>query len=92
MLESVIVAAAIAQLNKIPGCVAQKIHGSAYGHPLLDVLACKDGRMFLLEGKQPGKKPTARQEATMRKWAAAGAVVGWFTSAEEAVDIVVGDG
>lgn len=86
--ESVIVARAIKKLNELPGCLAQKIHGSAWGHQLLDVLACVGGQMFLLEAKRPGKKPTSKQEATMRKWERAGCITGAFTSAEEAVDIV----
>ena len=88
MLESTIVTAAINALNKIPGCLAQKIHGSAYGHPTLDVLVCYQGRMLWLECKQPGKKATARQEATMRKWREAGCVCEVFTSKQEALDIV----
>lgn len=86
MLESTIVAAAALALNKIEGCQAQKIHGSAYGHPTLDLLVCYKGQMLWLEAKQPGKKATDRQEATMRKWRKAGCICGVFTSKQEALD------
>lgn len=88
-LESVIVKAAVAKLNELPCCVAEKVHGGAMsGHQKLDVLCCKDGQMFYLEGKRPGEVPTARQEATMRKWRKAGAICEAFTSAAQAVEIV----
>ena len=88
MLESAIVTKAIAALNKVPGCLAQKIHGSVYGHPTLDVLVCYNGQMLFLECKQPGKKATDRQEATMRRWRAVGCICGVFTTTQEALDFL----
>jgi len=88
-LESVIVKAAVTKLNELPNCVAEKLHGGPMsGHQKLDVLCCRDGQMYYLEGKRPGEVPTARQESTMRKWRKAGAICEVFTSAAQAVDIV----
>ena len=38
-----------------------------FGAPSLDFLCAYDGRMFAIEAKAPGKKPTARQRATMKE-------------------------
>ena len=47
--------------------------------------------MFWLEVKVPGKKPTKKQEATMRKWAEkARAYAGWTTSPEDAKEQIMG--
>lgn len=36
------------------------------GSPTLDCLGCHNGKFFAIETKAPGKKPTARQEITIR--------------------------
>lgn len=88
-LEIVIVKAAVAKLNELPNCVAEKLHGGPMsGHQKLDVLCCREGQMYYLEGKRPGQVPTAKQESTMRKWRKAGAICEAFTSAAQAVEIV----
>ncbi len=43
-----------------------------FGKPVLDYLGCFRGCVFAIETKAPGKKPTARQEATIQDMQAAG--------------------
>jgi Holliday junction resolvase len=40
---------------------------SGYGAPTLDILACYRGIFVAIETKAPGKKPTARQELTIKQ-------------------------
>lgn len=87
-LEKTVVNNIIKALNDLPNCRAEKIHGSGYGHQKLDIHGCYRGRCFMIEAKQPGKKPTERQRATLRKWAEAGAITGVATSKDEALKIV----
>jgi len=56
-------------LNAIPGCHAEKQHGSVYGHQRLDILLCFRGRFGWVEVKRPGDHPTKLQAFTMEKWA-----------------------
>jgi hypothetical protein len=70
-------------LNSLPGCKAEKRHGSQYseaGAP--DINACYKGRSIQIEAKQPGKKPTPIQLKRLQEWQEAGAVVGWVTDLE----------
>lgn len=46
-----------------------------YGKSGLDVIGCIRGRMFSIETKAPGKKPTKRQELTIMDIRKAGGVV-----------------
>lgn len=58
---------------------ARKVHGGAHGNvgeP--DIDGCVSGRALKLEAKSIGNKPTGAQYASMRRWASAGALVGWF--------------
>jgi hypothetical protein len=41
--------------------------GNGMGSPTLDCLGCHHGRFFAIETKAPGKKPTPRQEGTIRE-------------------------
>ena len=76
-------------LNAVPGCYCEKNHGTVFGHCKLDITGGINGRMFHIEAKMPGNKPTKRQDAVMRKWRSkAGVVTGWATSVEEALDII----
>ncbi len=76
-------------MNAIPGCYAEKIHASQFGMPKLDVFGAYRGRMIYLEIKVPGKKPTARQLATIRKWQdKAGVHTGWTDSVAGALKFV----
>ena len=71
-------------LNSLPGCKAEKRHGSQYseaGAP--DINACYKGRSIQIEVKRPEKKPTPIQLKRLREWQEAGAVVGWVTDLED---------
>ena len=61
--ETRLSSAIVTKLNNFVGVKCQKIHGSAYMKPTLDILGVKDGRLFWLEVKQPGKSPTPRQKS-----------------------------
>ncbi len=79
----------LAELNSWPQTEAIKKHGSIYsirGDP--DIFGCTRGRMFVLEGKAPGKSPSKVQLSRMRKWRAAGAIVGTFDTFDGAISIV----
>lgn len=49
-----------------------------------------DGRAFYLEVKLPGEEPRADQYAFLEAMRQAGAIAGWCTSVEEALEIVLG--
>ena len=77
------------RLNKIEGCRAEKLHGNPYGKQKLDLFGAKNGKMFYLEVKVPGNKPTKRQDSTIRKWKdESGALVTWVDKEDEAVKLV----
>lgn len=80
----------ISAINRLPNTYCEKVYGGGgVGNPTLDVLGCRDGKMFYLEVKVPGKKPTKRQESTMRKWRKKGGChTGWVDSVEAALDFV----
>jgi hypothetical protein len=79
-----------------PHCVVRKRHGSVFsirGDPDLYGMLPLDhadypGRHFELEVKRPGEKPTPLQLTRLREWEAAGAVTGWVTSAQEALELL----
>lgn len=83
--EASIVQACLAWLNAVPGCHAEKQHGSVFGQQRLDLLGCYQGRMFWIEVKQPGKVPTKLQEYTLAKWATFGAWCCWVDSKDQLV-------
>lgn len=77
-------------LNSIPDCYAEKIHASQFGLPKLDVFGAIKGKMFYLEIKVPGNKPTPRQLATMQKWKTKALVhTGWADSVDLSVKFVM---
>lgn len=83
--------AIIEKLNKQNGVRCQKIKGTAYGKPTLDILGSKSGRFFWLETKQPGEKPTKRQYNTMKDWISVGAIASWTDSVEGAMKFFLAD-
>lgn len=87
-LESSIVASILRKLNSLPGTRAKKHHGSQFGSIELDIYGVSNGVPFFIEAKQPGKKPTARQEREIAAWRAAGAKAGVATSVNEALEIL----
>lgn len=79
----------VRELNKIPGVYLQKVHGTPFGKPTVDLTGCINGRRVEIEVKMPGKKPTPRQFNTLRTWAKVGAITGWVTSVEEAESLII---
>ena len=45
-----------------------------YGTPSLDFICCVNGLFFAIETKAPGKKPTARQNLTIKEIEDAGGI------------------
>jgi len=89
MRESSLTTRIIKYLNSLPGCKAEKRHGSQYseaGAP--DINACYRGRSVQIEVKRPGEKPTRIQLKRLREWQEAGAVVGWATDLEGVKKII----
>ncbi len=77
------------ELNSWPKTRAVKIHGSGQGRvgdP--DLWGCSYGKMFLLEMKVPGEKPTPAQLSELRKWKRDGARTGWYDDFKEAIELV----
>jgi len=73
MLEREIVSSIMKYLKTVPGCFCWKEHGGMYGTAgIPDIIACVDGRFFGFEVKTEKGKPTALQEATIRKIQKAG--------------------
>ena len=69
------------------GAFAMKIHGCGYQEHSVDILGCYNGRAFAIEGKLKGDA-TPAQWTVMRRWQAAGAIVGVYHSVDEALDLV----
>ena len=89
MRESSLTTRIIKYLNSLPGCKAEKRHGSQYseaGAP--DINACYRGRSVQIEVKRPGEKPTRIQLKRLREWQEADAVVGWVTDLEGVKKII----
>jgi hypothetical protein len=77
--------AVIGHFNRIKNVKCQKIKGTAYGSPTLDILGSRNGKLFWLEMKQPGEVPTDRQYQTMKEWIGCGAIASWTDSVEGAM-------
>ena len=88
--ESALVRRVLRELNSWPNTRAVKMHGSPYTRRgQADICGCHYGRMFLLEMKLPGKKPTILQAKELERWERTGAVTGWFDTFEGAIDRVL---
>jgi hypothetical protein len=85
--EDSIVKAILRYINKLPRCVAEKTHGSAFKSGQLDITAAIAGRRVELEVKRPGKDATPLQQRRMEKWASGDAVVGCVHSVAEVWDL-----
>ena len=83
--------AIITKFNQLNNVKCQKIKGTAYGKPTLDILGSRHGRLFWLEVKQPGEKPTRRQYNTMQEWIDVGCIASWTTSVEGAMRFLLED-
>lgn len=92
--ESNVVSDVIALIQSLPRGHARKTHGSAFtqsGEP--DVDGCVNGRAVKLEGKKmtgkaSGTHPTGAQNEVLRRWAATGALVGWFRTVAHATALL----
>lgn len=84
-LESAIVTSILKYLKGLPGCYAEKTHGSAWGNAgKPDIWGCFNGRSFVLEVKRPGLgRLSELQKVMLARWAAAGAISGVVTSVDE---------
>jgi len=89
--EAALSTAIIEKFNRLQHIKCQKIKGTAYGKPTLDILGSKHGKLFWLEVKQPGEKPTKRQYNTMQDWIDVGAIATWTTSVESAMKFLLAD-
>lgn len=68
MKEADIVKAIMKYLKTVPKCFAWKEHGGMYGTAgIPDIIACVNGRFYGFEVKTETRKPTALQQATIRK-------------------------
>lgn len=76
-------------LKTVPRCFCWKEHGGMYGTAgIPDIIACVDGRFFAFEVKTETGKPTALQEATIRKILAAGGTAVVVRSVDEVRGII----
>jgi hypothetical protein len=78
----------VKQLNKIEGGFFRKRYGGPMQKGEPDVTGCVFGIRCELEGKLPGKHPTAKQKNSLKRWEKSGAITGVYHSIDEAVAIV----
>ena len=93
MKESEIVKAILKYLKNMPECFAWKEHGGMYGTAgIPDIIACIGGKFYGFEVKTERGKPTALQEATMRKINAAGGTASVVRSVEDVKKVLESNG
>lgn len=91
MLEKDIVNAIMKYLKTVPECFAWKEHGGMYGTAgIPDIIACVGGRFYGFEVKTEKGKPTALQEASIRKINAAGGTAAVVRSVAEVRTLLEG--
>lgn len=91
MKEADIVKAILKYFKTVPRCFAWKEHGGMYGTAgIPDIIACIDGGFYAFEVKTEVGKPTALQEATIRKILSAGGTAMVVRSVDEVRNIVNG--
>lgn len=84
MKEATIVKAILRYLKSLPECFAWKEHGGMYGTAgIPDIIACIGGKFYGFEVKTERGKPTALQEAAIRKIRAAGGIAVVVRSVKE---------
>lgn len=93
MKESSIVKAILKYLNILPECFAWKEHGGMYGTAgIPDIIACIGGKFYGFEVKTERGKPTALQEATMRKIQVAGGIAAVVRSVDDVKTVLNAEG
>jgi hypothetical protein len=75
-------------LNSLNQCCAYKRKGGPANPGQLDVTGCLKGIRIEIEGKVGNNRPTRLQQHYINKWAAAGAITGWYNSLEGAKELV----
>lgn len=91
MLEKDIVNAIMKYLKTVPECFAWKEHGGMYGTAgIPDIIACVSGRFYGFEVKTEKGRPTALQEASIRKINAAGGTAAVVRSVAEVRTLLEG--
>ena len=84
MKEADIVKVIMKYLKTVPKCFAWKEHGGMYGTSgIPDIIACVNGRFYGFEVKTEIGKPTALQQATIRKILVAGGTAVVVRSVDE---------
>ena len=89
--ESDLSTAIVNKFNRLNNVRCQKVKASSYGQPTLDIIGGRNGKLFWLEVKKPGNKPTSRQKNTMKKWIADGCIATWTDSLEGAMKFLLAD-
>ena len=93
MKESEIVKAILKYLKNLPECFAWKEHGGMYGTAgIPDIIACIGGKFYGFEVKTERGKPTALQEATIRKIQAVGGIAMVVRSVEDVKEALESNG
>ena len=93
MKESSIVKAILKYLNIMPECFAWKEHGGMYGTAgIPDIIACIGGKFYGFEVKTERGKPTALQEAAMRKIRLAGGIAAVVRSVDDVKTVLNAEG
>lgn len=90
--EKRITDAILARLRSRPNTWRVKIGAGPWqiaGLP--DIIGCADGRFFALEVKQPGRKPTPLQAATLAAIRRANGIAECVTSVDEVEFVLNGD-
>jgi penicillin-binding protein-related factor A (putative recombinase) len=90
-LESSITKRILGYLNRIEGCIAEKIHGNAFTKSgTADINACYKGKCIKIEVKTSdhGNKTSKLQERYLRNWAKAGAICVVAYSLREVEDAI----
>lgn len=88
MLEKAIIKKIMTWLKTLPDSNFVKVHADAANPGAPDISGCIRGRRVEIEVKRPGGKATPRQEATLRSWERAGAIVAVVYSLDEAKEVL----
>ena len=88
MKESTLNKSVVKWLNSLNGCHAYKRYGGPHNRGMPDITGCLHGIRLELEGKIGSNKPTKTQAYHLAKWKAAGAISNFFTSLDQAKEIV----
>lgn len=75
--ESALSSSIIKRINESGKARVRKVHGSVMGAPTLDIEGHFMGVHIMLEVKQPGKKPTDRQQNLIETQLASGGIATW---------------